>query len=326
MGINEDPKDTMIREFQEEIARLKAQLEGIGGDGIQEDEDDDGSAGGAAFAEERAIEEEIIEQRKIIERLEGADEAKLLEMQGKNEEEKARIREELEQKEAERAKIEASIQERTAALEAKKIEGAEMTTMLKTMEEKLLVGNEQQAAEQEEADRLANELHRAKIEEEERRRQEQRLKEDILQKAEDQDMMEEQYGSLKEEEVVKTKKLKKLMTKLKAAQAEKRDLFQEFQSEKEAMHETIRDLERQLKYSDLLIDNFVPDDFLIKIEEMASWEDIQNEWMIAHVEYSGNKLNQKDGEPKGLAEAMGVNVDADYEYYDPYAMDKDPSG
>jgi len=36
----------------------------------------------------------------------------------------------------------------------------------------------------EEADRLASELHRAKIEEEERRRQEQRLKEDILQKEE----------------------------------------------------------------------------------------------------------------------------------------------
>ena len=53
---------------------------------------------------------------------------------------------------------------------------------------------------------------------------------------------------------VKTKKLKKLMSKLKAAQAEKRDLFGEFQSEKEAMHETIRDLERQLKYSDLIIE------------------------------------------------------------------------
>jgi len=133
-------------------------------------------------------------------------------------------------------------------------------------------------------------------------------------------MVEEQFSSLKEEEEVKTKKLKKLMTKLKAAQAEKRDLFGEFQSEKEAMHETIRDLERQLKYSDLLIENFVPDDFLMKIEEMASWEDIQSEWVIAHIEHAGNKINQK-GEPQGLAEAMGVNVDQEYEYYDPYAMD-----
>ena len=62
----------------------------------------------------------------------------------------------------------------------------------------------------------------------------------ILKKEEDRDLVEEQYSSLKEEEEVKTKKLKKLMTKLKAAQAEKRDLFGEFQGEKEAMHETRR--------------------------------------------------------------------------------------
>ena len=32
--INEDPKDTMIREFQEEINRLKAELEGFSGGNI----------------------------------------------------------------------------------------------------------------------------------------------------------------------------------------------------------------------------------------------------------------------------------------------------
>ena len=49
-------------------------------------------------------------------------------------------------------------------------------------------------------------------------------------------------------------------------------------------------------------------------------QDIQSEWVIAHIEHAGNKINQK-GEPQGLAEAMGVNVDQEYEYYDPYAMD-----
>lgn len=271
--------------------------------------------------EERAIETEIIEQRKLVTKMNGEDEQKILEMQGKNEEEKTRIREEMEKAAEQKKEIEESIKKRQEALEGKRAQRSDLKTMLATMQEKLLVGSEQQAAEREEADRLASELHRAKIEEEERRRQEQRLKEDILQKEEDRDMVEEQFSSLKEEEEVKTKKLKKLMTKLKAAQAEKRDLFGEFQSEKEAMHETIRDLERQLKYSDLLLDNFVPDDFLMKIEEMATWEDIQNEWIIAHEEYSGNKINQNTEQPKGLAEAMGVDVGAEYDYYDPYAMD-----
>jgi len=110
------------------------------------------------------------------------------------------------------------------------------------------------------------------------------------------------------------------MTKLKAAQTEKKDLFQEFQAEKEAMHETIRDLDRQLKYSELLIENFIPPEWFQKIREMSKWEDIQNEWVIDYQEYAGNHVNG-DGEQKsGLAEQIGVQVDPQYDYYDPYAM------
>jgi len=95
--INEDPKDTMIREFQDEIARLKAQLEGFGGDvdGDDGDESNGGESGAAGVtwaAEERELEEEIIEQKRVVEVMKGADEQKLLEMQGeRTSEEKARI-------------------------------------------------------------------------------------------------------------------------------------------------------------------------------------------------------------------------------------------
>lgn len=320
--INEDPKDTMIREFQDEIARLKAQLEGTGWDGDDgEEEGDESHGGGELENSERIIQEEIVEQKRIVEKMTGASEEKLREMQGKNEVEKQQMQEEIDRMAREKQEMEEKIRQNQEELQAKANQREELNSMLETMQKKLLQGEEQHAVEQEEAAKLAADIRRREIENEERRKQEERLKEELLQKEEDRDLVQEQYSSLKEEEEVKTKKLKKLMTKLKAAQAEKRDLFGEFQSEKEAMHETIRDLERQLKYSDLLLDSFVPDDFLMKIEEVACWEDIQNEWVISHIDYAGNRMNDQQAKPQGLAEAMGVSVDPQAaDGYNPYDM------
>ena len=47
--INEDPKDAMLREFQDEIARLKAQLQGKG------TYDENGEWQGAASASRRVV-------------------------------------------------------------------------------------------------------------------------------------------------------------------------------------------------------------------------------------------------------------------------------
>jgi len=47
----------------------------------------------------------------------------------------------------------------------------------------------------------------------------------------------------------------------------------------------------------------------MKIEEMAAWEDIQNEWVISHIDAAGNRVNSAEAKPQGLAEAMGVAVE-----------------
>lgn len=54
--------------------------------------------------------------------------------------------------------------------------------------------------------------------------------------------MEEHYNSLQEEAEAKTRKLKKLWTKYKGAQAEIADMQAEFQREKEDILDTIREL------------------------------------------------------------------------------------
>jgi len=312
--INEDPKDTMIREFQDEISRLKAQLEAQGGGG---------EVGDASWAdEEQLIEDEIIEQTRVVEVMRGADEQKLLEMKGKNEEEKKLIREQLAADEKKREEIEAAITAKREELEAKQSERSELSNMMKVLEEKMLHGQEKTAQEREEADRLASELHRAKVEEENLRKEEERKQRQILEAQEEAEFVEDQFSSLKEEEEVKTKKLKKLVVKLKAAKTEKKDLMEEFQSEKDAMLETIRDLQRQINYSNVMIDMFVPPEGMDKIVENAMWDEFQSEWVINHVQHAGNNVPQageqdQNGQPQAGQIPNGGS-------YDPYAVADDP--
>ncbi len=56
----------------------------------------------------------------------------------------------------------------------------------------------------------------------------------------------------------KTRKLKKVWNKLQGAQQEIRDLSEEFQKEREDMLDTIRELNKQLKLKQLLLEAFVP--------------------------------------------------------------------
>jgi len=336
--INEDPKDAMIREFQDEIARLKAQL---GGE-IEEDDDDgdDGTEGpfeqGAGGEEEEeddpapeityVTKQEVEEVEEVVIKkiMTGDAEKKLIEMEGKNEEEKAAILKQVQEQAEMEASAKAKADERRMAVETKKKAKEQLARDLKIMEDKMLHGQALTAAQQEEADRVASELHRAEIEMEERRRQEARMQEEILEKQEDAELQQEQFGSLKEEEEVKTKKLKKLHTKLKSSEREVQDLQDEFQAERDAMLETIRDLQRQLKYSNLVIDNFIPWEHLEKLEMCSKWDELQNEWLIEYVEHAGNHeaaknavQNQTNAEMLAVGGAYGGQQP---DMYDPYNM------
>lgn len=211
---------------------------------------------------------EIVEEEVIKRVITGDAEKLLMEMEGKNEEEKAAIMAQMKQQEEQIAQAKAKAEERRAAIEKKKAERADLEKNLSMMQDKMLHGEALTAQQQEEADRVASELHRAEIEMEERRRQEARMQEEILERQEDAELKEEQYGSLKEEEEVKTRKLKKLHAKYRSSQREVADLQvldqwksteidecfvqDEFQAERDAMLETIRDLQKQLKYSNLV--------------------------------------------------------------------------
>uniref|UniRef100_A0A0B7ATH0 Kinesin-like protein n=1 Tax=Arion vulgaris TaxID=1028688 RepID=A0A0B7ATH0_9EUPU len=268
--INEDPKDALLREFQEEIMRLKAQLEGKGGpkkrrkkrtrrtrDGqvIEGDGDDDGE-------EENDEDEADVYMREQQTRLEQEKEA-ILGNQSLIAEEKEKLLSELNEKES--------------RLSQEKEQRDLLATKIKAMESKLLVGgknivdhtNEQQRA-----------LEQRRREIAEQQRKEREMQQKLEEKEETAIEFRETYQSLQQEVDSKTKKLKKLFAKLQATRQEIQDLQEEHSKERQELEQTQMELTRELKLKMLIIDNFIPNEDKLKIQNRAYFEDDEDTWKL----------------------------------------------
>jgi kinesin family protein 3/17 len=154
------------------------------------------------------------------------------------------------------------------------------------MEAKLIKGGEViSKASQQEA-----QLRKAEALIAERQGQEIKLAKELAEKEEANLQLEEHFSSLQEEVEVKTKKLKKLWLKFQAATSEAQDLQEEFQNERSDMLDTIRHLTRTMKLKDLIIANFIPEEFAKGIEKRAIWTEDEECWNVQKNEFAGNKI------------------------------------
>jgi len=304
--INEDPKDAMIREFQDEITRLKMKLtEQATKVRVPK------TKVSAQPEQEVIVEKEFVEVTKVVE-----NEVVIEKVvnRGITEEDMAAIQQTINQ---ERAQIEAQMEEERRLIEEQKNLAAEektrlledlqerkkkreeesqaqgaMLSKLRQMEERMLVGSQvmEKAMQQEQ------ELKRAEIEVEERKRQEIRMKEELEQQVEEKSALEDKYSSAEEQVQKMTAKLEKLWHRHKQTQGEIQDLQKEFQDEREDMLETIRDLRRELKLVVLTIDNFIPAEQYQKVIERARYDEAADEWSIEGIELAGNRVRPRERE------------------------------
>jgi len=290
--VNEDPKDAMLREFQEEILRLKAQLaaqdklsSGFGGsgslavgavpDGTAQAKDDNDDAGDhkqhnrrRSSGGEKQWREVAVKAEKEKEELKSQAKRDMDALQSKSSEEKEALRQRLLKEAEDRRALESKLH----AMEAKLIQGGE--SMDKANHDKL--------------------MRQAKGEVDAQQQQQRRLAQELAIKEETHLVLEEQYSSLQEEVDAKTRKLHKLVTKYRAATRDNQDLQAEFQREREDLLETVRQLTRQLKLKELVVQHFVPPEVATIIEQRATWSEERDAWIVPFLRLAGNNLRRVD--------------------------------
>eukprot|EP00698_Gefionella_okellyi_P002982 TRINITY_DN12815_c0_g1_i1.p1 TRINITY_DN12815_c0_g1~~TRINITY_DN12815_c0_g1_i1.p1 ORF type:complete len:705 (+),score=184.81 TRINITY_DN12815_c0_g1_i1:34-2148(+) len=229
--INEDPKDALLRQFQDEIERLKKLLEaGQGANPAQVQQL-------AAQASAAAAAAGVVGQTQA------------------SEEELTKLQTQLEEERRERALV----SEKLAGLEHQVLAGG--TIMEKAREQEVL-------------------LQQAQAAQEKARREQLKLRHELLSREAQLGEHMEKFNSVQEELSHKTKQLKKAYAKLQDKQEEIEDMQGEFDTEREDMLDTIRELAKQLKYQKAILDAMVPVADLQAVEQCLEWDQELDDWVL----------------------------------------------
>ncbi|CAL1294919.1 unnamed protein product [Larinioides sclopetarius] len=274
--INEDPKDTMLKKFKDEIEELKKQLE-------------DCSEGGTESGED--ISEKGEEETKPkVHRKKAFSEEETKKMQEQIEEDRKKLAERKDILEEERTKISSELERRQRDLAGIKTDHDVLLQKLQGLEKQIIIGGENLLEKAQEQERL---LEESSKELEERKKKEMELKKALEEKETERLDIEEKYSSLQEEAASKTKKLKKVWQMLLSAKNELNDLRQEHQREMEGLLENIRQLDRELSLNKLIIDMFIPPEYQDVIEQAVQWNEDIGEFQLKCVAYTGNNMRKQ---------------------------------
>mmetsp|Transcript_26683 Transcript_26683/g.38260 ORF Transcript_26683/g.38260 Transcript_26683/m.38260 type:complete len:627 (-) Transcript_26683:262-2142(-) len=262
--INEDPKDAVLREFQEEIARLKAQLAQMPSNAIPSSELPHNLANEHIL---NGLKERMSRETTMAEGRSKVEMEQLRQEKDQTAEERRILQVKLEKERLNRAEVD----QQRILLEKK----------LSEMENKFILGGQV-------ADKTA--MHEAALRKAEldliaRRENELALSRQMSEQVESQLELEEKYTSLNDEVQAKTRKLKKYWEKLRQAKSDIKDLQAEFQIERDEMLESIRNLNKQLKLKELIISQFLPPEAMSRFGDIAdggraSWNEDEEMWVI----------------------------------------------
>ncbi|KAK1946790.1 Kinesin-like protein KIF3A [Phytophthora citrophthora] len=301
--INEDPKDAVIREFQEEIEALKAKLLAIEKQASEGVSSVDGVATGLSHnAPVEIVEVEKIVEKIVIEKGISIEEAQAIAEKAQREKEEMlqKTRDDLALAAKDKAQAELNKRELELKLERERQQAEELAIQQKALldrlaatQAKVLIGGEMmtKAAQQE------DELRRTKLELEERKRQELQLARELAEQEESNLMREEKYQSLQEEAEAKARKLKKVYTKVKEVLGDIKVMEKAHSREREDLLDTIRQLSAQLKLKTLVLDYFMPPEAVAMLEARARWDDEEDDFMLDRLELAGNTLRPRQRPP-----------------------------
>lgn len=284
--VNDEPKTALLRQFQEQIAELKRQLED-GMDELGSSEGDDNV--------DMAIEEDELAVARSEE-----DQVSPKKKSGKKQMEKSGDKEKTD---AEKELLEKRAKETEHELKEAQTEQEQIRAKLQMVENKILVGGINLLEKADEQERL---LEQSLAELELREKNEKQLKESLQKKEAERIDVEERYSSLQDECVGKTKKLQRVMQMLMGVKSELADQQQEQQREKEGIYDNIRSLSRELALCELVLNAYIPKEYQSTIERFTHWNEDIGEWQLKCVAYTGKNLRKSIEESKSVSKEVRI--------------------
>jgi kinesin family protein 3/17 len=285
--INEDPKDAMLREYQNEIERLRKELEArqrgeapkVVKKVVRKVKKTKKKSGSNEIQEDGASDEPDDEQSEdaISNSLSALDPAILSKLQEEVENEKKQLLASKDIVIEEKQRIAEELEKRAQDLEKERQEREALAKQLAAMEGKLIVGGVHIAEKISEQERELF-LAEQRIQQEQQRRRV--LEKRLESKQEAQVQLEENFSSLQEEVDVKTKKLEKLVSKIQEVKDEINDTKDEFRLEKEDLLDTIRELSRELALKATIAENFIPLEEQQKLEKLVVFDEEKEDWYL----------------------------------------------
>ena len=260
--VNEDPKDALLRQYEEEIKSLRDMIEklakgGMGTDQLKEIEN----------ARRSMIEGNAVKSVDELQKSPGhGGDIKVKQL----EEEKELLNKDKE-------KIESELKEREAQFLSEKEQREGLQEMLSHLEQKLVVGGHDFQEKQKEQ---AKKYHDMRQKLKKQRVKEKKLLEEQMKKEEEKMMVEEQYKDVQEELHDKDRLLKELRIKYESAFSEVTDLQREHQEERENLFDTIREQNQDLDFYKKVVEIMMADGEMEKIRNKAEWDDESKTWSI----------------------------------------------
>ncbi|XP_067097473.1 kinesin-like protein KIF3C [Osmerus mordax] len=283
--VNEDPKDALLREFQSEIARLRAQLNHRKGRDKHRKEEGDGESWDGEGGEELDGAEEEVEK-------EGREYVKQQEQ--RLEQEKEAIREDHSLLAEEKQRLLGEKEKMMGNLRKEQEATEQLTAKYKAMESKLLVGGKNIMDHTNEQQKML-EIRRQEIAEQTRRERE--MQQQVLVRDEETLELKETFSSLQQEVEAKTKKLKKLYAKLQCVKAEIQDVNDEHVRSRQELEQTQNELTRELKFKYLIIENFIPPEEKNKIMNRLTFDTEEDQWKFQPLVPAESKFSKMKKRP-----------------------------
>ena len=290
--INEDPKDAMIRQYQEELAKLKQALAA--------------ASGGQEISLTSLDTDNTItsESKKKIQELEGKFKAEKDAILKKNEEEKKKIEESKNLVEAEKYKLLEELKKKQEEQEKRNQAREKLVNKLKMLEDKIVPG-EQNKKKAEENERL---LKKAREELEQREKNRIELQKKIKENEENIMKLQVKYHDQDTEIAEKSKLFKILKQKRDIQLKEKEDLEKEHEQQQNDFMEQKKECEKEISKKKAIITALIPRKYLDIIETLLKFNNEKDEWYLKEFEEMDNETRKE--------QQLAMGYDDEDDYYD----------